>query len=309
MVTLLTNDVETTSLINGGLRDETGIKVWREGMPLLLDIYAKYDIKSTFFFVADFAEKCPDIVKMILPYGHEVACHGLTHDHRLSFDSMIFYQQVEHLKRAKQILEDIAGQEVVSFRAPALRVNSSTPAALIEAGFKIDSSIAPQRLDMFMTLGAKDKLQWLFAPRKTYITSDKNLARKGISGLIEVPVSSFAMPYIGTFMRIFSNINVLTRLLLYLETRNAKNKAINFLIHPNELILEDDLKQKGEKRSNNIVTHFLSDVLRKQMKKKNLGQKAADLFEKEIIFWKNKNYTFLTIRNYVELCQKQTNTY
>jgi peptidoglycan/xylan/chitin deacetylase (PgdA/CDA1 family) len=309
MAILLTNDVETTSLINGGLRDETGIKVWREGMPLLLDLYAKYDVKATFFFIADFAEKYPDIVKMILPYGHEVACHGLTHEHRLSFDNLIFSQQVEHLKRAKQILEDISGQEVISFRAPALRVNNSTPAALIQAGFKIDSSVAPQRLDMFMTLGAKNKLKWLLAPRTIYITSDKNLARKGTSGVIEVPVSSFAMPYIGTFMRIFPNINALTRFLLYWETKNAQNKAINFLIHPNELILEDDLRQKAEKRSNNIVTHFLSDVLRKQMKKKNLGQKAADLFEKEIVFWKNKNYNFLTVKDFVDLCQKRTETY
>jgi peptidoglycan/xylan/chitin deacetylase (PgdA/CDA1 family) len=300
MTCLITNDVETTSLINGGLRDETGIKVWQQGMPQLLDLYARYGVKATFFFVADFAEKCPEIVKMILPYGHEVACHGLTHDHRQSFDNMIFSRQVEHLKRAKQILEDISGQAVVSFRAPALRVNESTPQALLEAGFKIDSSIAPQRMDMFMTLGAKNKLKWFAAPRKIYLTSNENLARRGSSGITEVPVSSFIVPYIGTFMRIFPNLNKLTRFLLYLETRISQ-KAINFLIHPNELIQEEDLNQKTERRSNNLITHLLSDVLRKQLKKKNLGINAVKLFENEIIYWQSKNYNFLTMKEFVTL--------
>lgn len=45
---LLTNDVETTSIVNGGLRDETGLKVWKEGMPRLLALYAKHNVKATF---------------------------------------------------------------------------------------------------------------------------------------------------------------------------------------------------------------------------------------------------------------------
>ena len=47
---LLTNDVETTSIWFNTLRDETGLKVLKEGMPVLLDLYSKYDIKTTFFF-------------------------------------------------------------------------------------------------------------------------------------------------------------------------------------------------------------------------------------------------------------------
>ena len=48
----LTNDVETTSIVNGGLRDDTGVKVWKEGLPRLLELYAKYDVRATFFFIA-----------------------------------------------------------------------------------------------------------------------------------------------------------------------------------------------------------------------------------------------------------------
>lgn len=291
----ITNDVETTSIVNGGLRDETGIKVWKEGLPQLLDLYDKYDVKATFFYIANYAKQHPEIIKIVQERGHEVACHGLTHQHDKAFDVMSFEEQLEHLTTAKNILEDIAGEEVVSFRAPALRVNNNTPRALIEAGFKYDSSVAPQRMDMFMSLGSKNKLQWFGAPRAPYNTCETNLARRGNSPIIEVPVSSFVVPYIGTFMRISPTVNGLMRRLLYFETKDT-NKVVNFLIHPNEIITEGDLHLRIEKRASNYLGYLLSDVLRHQLKQKNLGEKALLLFGNEIGYWAGKKYKFKCIK-------------
>src|SRR5688572_8428069 len=117
---LLSNDVETHSIWYNTLRDETGVKVLEEGMPILLDIYQKYNIKSTFYFVGDMCKKFPQVVKMIVPYGHEVASHGWTHEVDQAFDVLPYKVQVEHLSRSKKLLEDLSGQEVISFRAPAL---------------------------------------------------------------------------------------------------------------------------------------------------------------------------------------------
>ncbi len=291
----MTNDVETTSIINGGLRDDTGIRVWKEGLPLILDIYAKYNIKATFFFIANYAKQHPEIVKMVQPAGHEVALHGLTHDHRKAFDTMPYEEQLQHLQEGKQILEDIAGEEVVSFRSPALRVNSDTPRALKEAGFRYDSSVAPQRLDMFMSLGSKNKLQWLGAPRVPYETAANNLARKGHSGLIEVPVSSYGAPYIGTAMRVAPHLSRATRQCVYWETRDTE-KVVNFLIHPIELITEPCLHEKIERRSRNPLAYLLSDVLRHQLKLRNLGEPAVRLFEEDIAFWQSHEYEFVTVK-------------
>ena len=293
----LTNDVETTSIVNGGLREDTGIKVWKEGLPALLDLYDEFGVKATFFYIANFAKDCPDIVKMVQAKGHEIACHGLTHRHNMAFDTMSYDQQLEHLKTAKEILEDIAGEEVCSFRSPALRVNKDTPRALMEAGFRFDCSVAPQRMDMFMSLGSKGKLQWFGAPRAPYTTREDNLARKGNSPITEVPVSSFGLPYIGTMMRISPTLNRMTRRFLYWETRNSE-KGINFLIHPNELISEEDLHLKTEKRASNYMAYLLSDVLRRRLKQRNLGEDAVRLFKQEIEFWKNKEYDFKRIKDY-----------
>ncbi len=295
-IACMTNDVETTSIVNGGLRDETGIKVWKEGLPSLLDLYDKYNVKATFFYIANFAKQHPEIIKIVQKRGHEIACHGLTHEHNKAFDVMSFKDQLEHLTTAKMILEDIAGEEVSSFRAPALRVNFDTPRALIEAGFKYDSSIAPQRMDMFMSLGSKNKLQWFKAPRAPYIASSENLARRGNSTITEVPVSSFIVPYIGTFMRISPSINAMTRRLLYWETKNT-SKTINFLIHPNEIISEEDLHTKTQRRASSYIGYLLSDVLRRRLKQKNLGMEALRLFETEVKYWSCNGYAFQRIKD------------
>lgn len=294
-IVCITNDVETTSIVNGGLREDTGIKVWKEGMPMLLDLYDKYRVKATFFYIANFAKQHPEIIKNVQEHGHEIACHGLTHQHDKAFDVMSFEDQLEHLTTAKKILEDIAGEEVVSFRAPALRVNFDTPRALMEAGFKYDSSVAPQRMDIFMSLGSKNKLQWFGAPRVPYKASETNLARRGHSSIVEVPVSSFVFPYIGTFMRVSPNLNAVTRYLLYMETKDTA-KLINFLIHPNEVITEDDLHTKTQRRASSYIGYLLSDVLRRKLKQKNLGKNALVLFEKEIRYWVEKDYCFRCIK-------------
>ena len=294
---LMTNDVETLSL-NGKACDDIGVKVWKEAIPALLDLYEKYDVKATFYFVAEFARQYPEIVKMVQPAGHEVACHGLTHDYSHAFDVMTLDEQIQDLTEAKKILEDIAGEEVISFRAPALRVNSDTSKALKATGFKIDSSIAPQRLDIFMSLGSKNKLQWLKAPRICYEADIHNLARKGNSGIFETPVSSFALPYIGTLMRISGFWTSLARYFVCLETKNTQ-KAVNFLFHPSEMVEETEEQMQVTKRASNYIQYLLADVLRSKLKKRNIGMSALPLVEKELAFFVKRDYQFLTTKDYV----------
>lgn len=297
---MLSNDVETTSIWNHCLSDKTGEKVLKEGMPVLLELYEKYHVKATFFFTGHIAQKFPEIVRMILPYGHEVACHGLVHEADKAFDVLTFDQQVEHLKKSKNILENISGKEVISFRAPALRVNQSTPKALAAAGFKIDSSIAPQRADMLFSFGVVKKFNWLVAPRKPYFTSENNLARRGASDIFEIPLSAFLLPYIGTFMRIAPFSMIWLRNILHFENQ-VNGKPIVFLIHPNELIIEEIVNRKTIRRSKNYISYILGDVLRHKVKLKNLGDKAVPLYEKEVKFFFEKKYEFLCLKDFYEI--------
>lgn len=293
---LITNDVETTSLQSHRLKDEVSEYLLVQGMPRLLDLYDKYNIKTTFFYTGHVAKLKPELVKMAYEKGHEIGSHGLTHDSRQAFDVLSYEEQVRHLKESKKILEDIIGEGIISFRAPAARVNNNIVQALEEAEFKIDSSISSQRFDMFMSYGSLKKLNWLIAHRKPYYAKEDNIFKKGESEILEIPISALFFPYIGTFMRIAPSFNRFIRNLLYLETK-INNRHFNFLTHPNEFIDEQDEENLViEKRSKNIISYFFKDFLRHKLKTKNLGEKAIPIFEKELQFFVNHNFEFLTCK-------------
>lgn len=299
---LITNDVETTSILNHKLRDKTGQYLVDQGMPRLLELYERYGVKATFFFTGYIARLYPQLVKMAFKRGHEVGSHGLTHRSDLAIDVLSEEQQLEHLRVSKAILEDITGAEVISFRAPAARVNKRFPLVLAEAGYKIDSSVSSQRIDMFMSFGVLKKLNWLVAPRKPYYVRNDNIFRRGEGKIYEIPISAFGFPYIGTFMRLSPALNRFTRQLLYCETL-ITGRPFNFLTHPNEFIDEDFEGGKLNRRASNPLSYFLGDVLRHRLKIKNLGEDALPIFERELRFFQNKEFNFVTCKKYFELKQ------
>lgn len=294
---LFTNDVEDQSIWFNMLRYETGKKVLNEGMPILLDIYSEFNIKSTFYFTGQMAETFPEVVKMILPYGHEVASHGYSHKVDEAFDVLPLKRQIEHLSKSKKLLQAISGEEVISFRAPALRVNSDTPTALLETGFKIDSSIASQRFDMFLSFGGRKKLKWLTAPRLPYRTSQNDLAKRGTSSLIEVPLSAFFLPFTSTTMRIFPLLTSLQKRMINLETL-FNHKPMVFDIHPNEFIDESDEQRTIQRRTNNHLSYLLKDVLRGKLKIKNLGAACIPHYKSIIEYFVKSGYQSTTVKQY-----------
>lgn len=300
---MITNDVETTSILNHKLRDKTGEYVLNQGMPRLLDLYDKYGVKATFFYTGHIAQLYPDVVRMAHERGHEVGSHGLTHEVSKAFDVLPPEEQLSHLKQSKQILEDIIGEEVVSFRAPAARVDKMFPQIMKEAGFKVDSSVSSQRLDMMFSFGALKKLHWLTAPRKAYFTQTDNIFRRGDSEVLEAPISAMGFPYIGTFMRIAPGVNRLTRRMLFWETL-CNGRQFVFLTHPNEFIDEDRETNEIERRAGNYISYLLGDVLRYKMKVKNLGEKALPIYERELSFFKDKQFQFLKCKDLYDLKRK-----
>jgi len=294
---LFTNDVETTSIWFNSLRDETGLKVLKEGMPLLLDVYEKFNIKTTFFFTGYIAGLYPQLVKIVKNKGHEIGSHSWSHKKKDSHDINDLKTQIRFLLNTKQLLEDISGQEVISFRSPALRVNKYTAIALIETGYKIDSSVPSQRFDFFLSFGSLKKFKWLTAPRLPYYTKHNDLTKKGDSPLVEVPLSAGLFPYVGTTMRIFPLITNLQRHFHHIET-SLNHKPVVFDIHPNEFIDESDEPRIINRRSSNHFSYFLKDWLRSHLKAKNLGPKALPLYESQIKYFKRRNYEFCTLKEY-----------
>lgn len=296
---LMTNDVETTSIVNHCLSDETARYVLNQGMPRLLDMYERYGVKATFFFTGYIAKLYPKVVKMAFESGHEIGSHGLTHETNKAFDILLPEEQLSHLRQSKQILEDLIGEEVISFRAPAARVNKGFPMVLTEAGFKIDSSVSSQRFDMMFSFGALQKLHWITAPRRAYFTQSDNIFLQGKSDILEIPISAFGFPYIGTFMRIAPILNRITRRMLYAETL-FNGRQFVFLTHPNEFIDEPRDNKPIQRRASNPVSYLLGDVIRHQLKVHNLGSEALPLLEHELKFFKDHGFQFLSCKDLYE---------
>jgi len=234
---------------------------------------------------------------MIQPYGHEIASHGLTHEPKYSFDNLSLDEQIRHLKESKKILEDISGDEVITFRAPAARVQKNTVLALEETGFKIDSSLASQRFDFFLTFGNLKKLRWITAPRIPYFTNVDNIFKRGSGNIFEVPISAFIIAYIGTTLRMFPNLISIIRLFLHYENQ-INEKPIVFLTHPNEFIDESMEENYVHNRSSNVISHFLGDIVRRKLKLNNLGPKAIPIYERHIKYFLKKKYQYLTLKDY-----------
>ena len=109
----------------------------------ILDILAEFDTKATFFIVGWVAEKHPQLVRSIQKAGHLIGCHSYLHRKVYTLTPEQFR---EDTKRARELLEDVAGQPVVGYRAPSYSITKKSIWALeilAELGFRYDSSIFP----------------------------------------------------------------------------------------------------------------------------------------------------------------------
>jgi len=109
----------------------------------ILDLFAEADVKATFFTLGWVAKRHPAMVHRIASAGHEIASHGYDHARVFTFDRPSF---AEDIRKARKILEDAAGVEVLGYRAPSFSIDQRTPWAfqeLASQGYLYSSSVAP----------------------------------------------------------------------------------------------------------------------------------------------------------------------
>jgi peptidoglycan/xylan/chitin deacetylase (PgdA/CDA1 family) len=119
---------------------------WRgvtEGAPRLIDLFAQEQVPVTWFTTGDTARLHPASVKAVVDAGHELACHGVTHQR---FDWMSKESARWEIQDSTRRLRDFA--EITSFRAPYLRFPGHYLDLLAEEGFRLDSSQARYKKDV-----------------------------------------------------------------------------------------------------------------------------------------------------------------
>lgn len=81
----------------------------------LIDILAKYKIKTTFFVVGDWVSKYPESVKALADAGHEVMSHSNTHAH---YNALSTEEIIADLNAANDKIEAVTGLRPTLVRCP-----------------------------------------------------------------------------------------------------------------------------------------------------------------------------------------------
>ena len=161
---------------------------------VILSLLAECGIHSTFFILGWVAEREPELVREIARAGHEIACHGYSHVLPMQLTAAQFKDDV---LRARKVLEDVSGQDVIGYRAPSFSLDHERLAILARCGFRYDSSHHPVRLhDRYGRLDGLGPpiMPGLYRPDAQMVELELPVERVGI---LDLPASG------GGYFRLF----------------------------------------------------------------------------------------------------------
>ncbi len=118
-------------------------RAWTKGVPRFLELFARADLRATFFVVAqDLAHaEVRAVLADVVRAGHEIGSHSSTHPYDLS--RLSAQDQKNELGRARAVLQQASGQAITGFRAPGYVLSSQLLETIAEVGHSYDSSRFP----------------------------------------------------------------------------------------------------------------------------------------------------------------------
>ena len=180
---------------------------------VLKRIEERYDIQSIWFIPTEQYKLDSGVLSKLANHG-EIGAHGTRHDGkliRLSRNSIN-----KQLSKAKYVLEDILGLNVVGFRAPLLQHSRMVFEGLFEAGYVYDSSVPswePRHPSRMKSYGIGTVYPF------------------NVGKIVEIPVS---VPQDHQMIQVL-NLSVKQTVEKWLEMKEAIKKlggVCTFLVHP-----------------------------------------------------------------------------
>lgn len=135
------SDHETSELRDGG--KSIGRMAWgqygsRVGVPRIVQLLRKYDVRASFYVPAVVAMTYPDEQRELVAGGHEIGIHGWIHE----LNSVLPYENERDLMlRAADTLTQITGVRPVGLRTPSWDFSPDTLRIEKEMGLLYDSSL------------------------------------------------------------------------------------------------------------------------------------------------------------------------
>lgn len=202
-------DVEGARLKDG----RTDYSTIVDGVPILLDLFSKFGIQTTFFVTSDAAENTPHVLREITKDKHEIGCHA--------WGTL----KNADLKAATEIITKYLDVIPIGFRAHRHKINCETLVSLSKLGYKYDSSIVASSKVFNREYSPR-------APKTPYRPSLSDICVPGQMPLVEIPIS--ALPVIKLPLGL-GYIKLFSLKLYKLFLSGLNQETIIVYLHPYDL--------------------------------------------------------------------------
>jgi polysaccharide deacetylase family protein (PEP-CTERM system associated) len=209
----------------------------------ILDLFDQYRCKATFFLLGWVVERHPELAREVVTRGHEVGCHGYSHE--------LIYRQnpaqfTEETHRSRELIQQAAQVKVRGYRAASFSITDASRWALdvlVDAGFEYDSSMYPVKHDLYGIDVASRRPHRINAPNGGSLI-EFPMTTCPVAG-VSIPVSG------GGYFRLYPYS--LTRALL--RRVNGSGESFVFYLHPWEL---DPEQPRIEASARSRLRHYMN---------------------------------------------------
>jgi peptidoglycan-N-acetylglucosamine deacetylase len=155
------------------------------GTPRLLELFAYYGIRTTWFIPGHSMETFPKQTSMVVDGGHEIGVHGYSHENPIA---MTREQEEAVLVKCIELVKKVSGRRPTGYVAPWWEFSPVTNELLLKHGIKYDHSLMHDDFHPYyvrvgdswtkIDYGAESANAWM-----------KPLRRGRVTPLIEIPAS------------------------------------------------------------------------------------------------------------------------
>ena len=115
-----------------------GLFAGEVGVPRLLNLFDKYNLKTTWFIPGHSIETFPEQTKKVVEGGHEIGIHGYSHENPIA---MTRQQEETILLKCIDLVESVSGKRPTGYVAPWWEFSNVTNELLLKHGIKYDHSL------------------------------------------------------------------------------------------------------------------------------------------------------------------------
>ena len=115
-----------------------GVFAGEVGVPRLLELFRRHDIRQTWFWPGHSVETFPEQFDACVQAGHEIGVHGYSHENPIAMSRQ---QESEVLDHCIDLIQNRSGKRPTGYVAPWWEFSTVTNELLLERGIKYDHSL------------------------------------------------------------------------------------------------------------------------------------------------------------------------